>query len=159
LTADINLTGGLTDQAAIVPKSLHGTADFSIKDGQLLNFEPIEKIQEIVFKHRNFSDIRFAELKTKMYIDSTTFRFDRMEIQSTAFTCFVAGQYDLYSGTDMSIQVPFSNLKKRDGSLPAKVGNNGHVGMSLWLRARTGDDGKLKISWDPFKKALKNKKS
>jgi len=155
ITADINLTGRLTDQSAIAPQSLKGTINFSIKDGQLLNFEPMRKIQEVAFKDRDFSDIRFAELKTKIHIDSTTLNFDRMEIQSTAFTLFVIGQYDFRSGPDMSIQVPFSTLRKKDESLPSKTGNNSKAGISIWLRARTGDDGKLKISWDPFKKALK----
>jgi excinuclease ABC subunit B len=29
------------------------------------------------------------------------------------------------------------------------------AGLSVHLRAKTGEDGKLKISWDPFRKALK----
>lgn len=37
-------------------------------------------------------------------------------------------------------------------------GNDSKGGISIRLRAKTGDDGKLKISWDPFRKGLKKAK-
>jgi hypothetical protein len=83
-----------------------------------------------------------------------------MEIHSTVLNMFVEGTYDLKKGTDMSIQIPLSNLKEKNINL--EEGNHGlksKTGLSVRLRAKTGDDGKLKISWDPFKKALKNKKA
>jgi hypothetical protein len=39
--------------------------------------------------------------------------------------------------------------------MPDSKGNNGKAGLSLRLRVHKGDDGKVKVSWDPFKKALK----
>jgi hypothetical protein len=81
-----------------------------------------------------------------------------MEIQSTVITMFVEGIYDVKKGTDLSIQVPLSNLKKRDEDFkPKNKGIDSKTGISLRLRAKTGDDGKAKISWDPFKAALRNK--
>jgi len=83
----------------------------------------------------------------------------RMNIQSTAFTLYAEGTYDLKKGADMSLQVPLSNLKTKDANkAPQSRGNDSKGGVSLWLRAKTGDDGKLKVSWDPFKKALKKDK-
>jgi hypothetical protein len=62
----------------------------------------------------------------------------------------------------MSLQVPLSNLKKNKDQNPDippdSKGNDSKAGLSLRLRAKTGDDGKLKVSWDPFKKALKKMK-
>ncbi len=58
----------------------------------------------------------------------------------------------------MGIQIPLNNLAKRGDDFELKnKGVNSRTGMSINLRARTGDDGKAKISWDPFKRALKNK--
>jgi hypothetical protein len=60
----------------------------------------------------------------------------------------------------MSLQVPLGNLKERAiDSPPESRGNDSKAGLSLRLRARTGEDGKLKISWDPFRKALKKNKN
>ena len=157
LTADVRLSGALTGKAKVAPKSLKGTIDLNVKDGELIDFEPMEKIHEKVLKKRDMSQIHFAELKCQLDVDSTTITFHRMEIQSTAFTLFAEGTYDLKTGPDMSLQVPLSNLTKdRNTDIPPdSKGNDSKAGMSLRLRARNGDDGKLKISWDPFKRALK----
>jgi hypothetical protein len=157
LTADIRMTGRLTNKAEMAPNSLKGTVDFTIRDGQLLDFEPMEKVHEAVLKRRDLSTIRFADLGSQLDLDTTTIHLHRMEIQSTALTVFVEGIYDLKTGPDLSLQVPLSNLKNaRNPDLPpANKGNDGKTGISVRLRARRGDDGKLKISWDPLKKALK----
>ena len=158
LTADIRMTGLLTNKATMVPNSLKGTVNFSIKEGQLLDFEPMEKIHETVLKKRDLSEIHFSDLTNRLDLDTTTLTIHRMEISSTALTVFVEGVYDFRTGPDLSIQVPLSNLKQKNPDIPpANKGNDGKTGLSVRLRARTGDDGKLKISWDPFKKALKGK--
>jgi hypothetical protein len=157
LTADIHLTGDLDDKTKIATKSLKGTVNFMIRDGQLVDFAPIEKVRVSVLKKRDLSEIKFAELQNQLDVDSTTIFVHRMEINSTAFTLFVEGIYDLKTGTDMSLQVPLSNLSKdRNQDIPpASKGNDAKAGPSIRLRAKTRDGGKLKISWDPFKKALK----
>ncbi|HLX65780.1 MAG TPA: AsmA-like C-terminal region-containing protein, partial [Puia sp.] len=151
LNADMKLTGLLTDKARIVPNSLKGTIGFSIADGQLINWEPMEKINETVLKKRDMSAVLFGPLQNELDVDSSTLTLHRMEIQSTAFTLYAEGTYDLRKGADMSLQVPLSNLKARAADVPPESrGNDSKAGLSLRLRARTGDDGNLKISWDPF---------
>lgn len=159
LDADVNISGMITSKAEVVSNSLKGNIDFNIQDGQLIQFEPVEKISEFAFKNRDFSDIHFAELKDKLDLDGSKIKVNRMEIHSTVLNMFVEGTYDLKKGTDMSIQIPLSNLKEKNVNI--EDGNRGvksKTGVSVRLRAKTGDDGKLKISWDPFKKALKSKK-
>lgn len=157
LTAEIEMTGRLTDKARMVKNSLKGSINFTLKGGQLINFEPMEKIHETVLKKRDLSEIHFAELKNQLDLDTSTLTIHRMEIQSTAFSLFVEGTYDLRTGPDLSLQVPLSNLKKDRNVVvpPESKGNDGKAGLSLRLRVRKGDDGKMKISWDPFRKALK----
>ncbi len=159
LTADVAMTGQLTDKARMVKNSMKGTVSFSIKGGQLIDFEPMEKIHEMVLKKRDLSEIRFGELNNQLDLDTTTLHIHRMEIQSTAFTLFVEGIYDFRTGPDLSVKAPLSNLKDRNAAMaPESKGNDGKAGLSVRLRVRRGDDGKMKISWDPFKKALKKKK-
>jgi hypothetical protein len=160
LTADISLSGALTDKAKMAPKSLKGTVNFTIRDGQLKDFAPIEQIHQKALKNRDLSEIRFTELADQLDVDSTTLTIHRMEINSTALTLFAEGTYDLKTGADMSLQIPLRNLSKdRDQDIPPESrGNDGKAGVSVRLRAKTGPDGKLKISWDPFKKALKKVK-
>jgi hypothetical protein len=162
LTADVRLTGALSNKAKMLTRALKGTIDFSLRDGQLIDFEPMQKIHETVLKNKDLSEIHFADLKNTLDVDSTTMTVHRMEIRSTAFILYAEGVYDLKKGADMSLQIPLSNLKKNKGQNPDippdSKGNDSKAGLSLRLRAKTGDDGKLKISWDPFKKALKKMK-
>jgi hypothetical protein len=156
LTADFDIAASINNKSEIVPYSTRGFINLSLKDGALQNFEPMQKISNSVFKNRDMSDIRFAELKDNLQINGTSITINSMEIQSTVLTMFIEGTYDMKAGPDMSILVPLSNLKKRgpDFELVNK-GTDSKKGPSVHLRARYGDDGKVKISWDPFKKALK----
>ena len=159
MNADVDLSGLLTNKAAIVPNSLQGTVNFSITNGELVDFEPMEKINETVMKKRDLSQIQFAELQNQLDIDSTTVRLHRMEIRSTAFTLYAEGTYDTKTGTDMELQIPLSNLKKRNVDAPLESkGNDSKGGLSVHLRAKTGQDGKLKVSWNPFRKGVKKGK-
>lgn len=156
LSTLIRLQAAITDKANLVENSLRGIMDISLVDGELINFEPVEKIAENILKKRDFSHIRFAELKDRLEVNGTAIKVNRMEIRSSAFDMFVEGVYDIKKGTDLSIQIPLSNLKKRDDLLVLEnKGVNSSTGISLRLRAKTGADGKAKISWDPFKRALK----
>ena len=160
LSADIHLDGDMRARAKMVPYSLKGSVDFSITDGQLVDFAPMEKVRVAVLKNKDLSEIKFADLKNHLDLDSTTLTFRRMEIRSTAFTLYAEGIYDLKTGPDMSLQVPLSNLSKnQNGNIPPDSrGNDSKAGLSVRLRARRGDDGRLKVTWDPFKKALRKVK-
>jgi hypothetical protein len=64
--------------------------------------------------------------------------------------------YDTKKGTDMSIQIPLSNLSKSENKI---MENTGKAGTNVRLRAKTAEDGNLKISWDPLNNASKARKS
>ncbi|MET0299260.1 MAG: AsmA-like C-terminal region-containing protein, partial [Flavitalea sp.] len=113
LSADFHISASIDSKAEIVPYSTKGYINLSLKNGALQNFEPMQKISASVFKKRDMSDIRFAELKDNIEIDGTLIKVNSMEIQSTVLTMFIEGIYDMKTGPDMSILVPLSNLKKR----------------------------------------------
>jgi len=154
MSATINMTGIITDKATVAENSMKGTVKFSVQNGELINFEPAVKIAATAFKNRDFSQIHFGELTNTLAIDGSEFEINRMEIRSNVVVLFVEGIYDTKKGTDMSIQVPVSNLSKAENDII----NTGKVGVNVRLRAKTGEDGKLYISWDPFNKAAKQRK-
>jgi hypothetical protein len=134
---------------------MKGFVKFNLENGQLINFEPVQKIQETVFKNRNFSDIQFAELHDLLEIHGDDIIVNRMEINSTVLHMFVEGTYNMKTGPDLSIQVPLSNLKKKKDVELTNKGIFSKTGISARLRAQKGQDGKVKITWDPFNKAGK----
>ena len=159
LTAKVNTSVNINDEGAVLPSSAKGVVDFSLKNGALNNFEPIKKIQNFIFKKRDFDNIRFAELKDKLEINNGDIKMNKMEIQSTVLTLFVQGVYGKKSGTDISIQIPLNNLKKREEDYnPVNIGTDKKAGRSIYLRGKTGSDGNVNFKLDLFNKFEKDKK-
>ncbi len=160
LTATINGTMDISPAGKVLPHTIKSEVDFSLVEGSLKNFEPIKKIQRHIFKKRNFDNISFAELKNKLYISNTEITINRMEIQSSVLSFFVEGLYSMKGNTDISIQVPLSNLKKRNADYtPTNIGIHEKTGSSIYLRGKPGKDGNIEFSPDIFKKFYKNKKA
>jgi hypothetical protein len=160
LTANIEASMNIANDGHVIPATVVSRVDFSLKDGALNNYEPIKKLQKFIFKKRNFDNIRFAELKTTLEINNQEIKINRMEIQSTVMSIFIEGVYNKKGTTDLSIQVPLSNLKKRDDDYnPENIGVNKKKGGSIFIRGRPGEDGNIKFKLDLFKKYAKDKKA
>ena len=159
LTAKVNTVLNINDDGEVVPSSVNGGVNFSLKNGALNNFEPIKKIQNFIFKKRDFDNITFAELKDNLVIKNGDIKLNRMEIQSSILTLFVEGLYSKKTGSDLSIQIPLNNLKKRDEDYnPVNIGTKSKVGKSIFLRGKTGSDGNVNFKLDLFNKFQKDKK-
>lgn len=156
LNADASLDMKLNSQGAIVPGTLEGNVNFSIRNGQLINYAPVIAIQEYAFKNRDLTNIQFAEIKNKLVVKQNEIIIPKMEISSTAMRIFIEGVYGVGVPTDISIQVPLSNLNKPDDDMkPGNKGVNARVGPSIYLRAKTRADGKIKVGLDLFRKFRK----
>ncbi len=147
------LACGFDNKGAIVDNSISGNVFFSLKNGALLDYKPLEQIKVSFLKSRDLNDIEFAELHDSINIHNKDIYFHRMEIASSVVDLFVEGVFSLADNTDISIQVPFSNLKKQpqDRTLNPK-GTQGKAGPSLYFRARPDKTGHIKIKLDIFRK-------
>jgi hypothetical protein len=155
LSANISMEGRLTPNAQLIQDQFKSSIHFNLKNGQLLNFPPLEQIQQKILKKRNLSDVRFADLHDSIEVRGENITIHRMEIRSSVLTLFVNGMYNTKTGPDMSIQVPLSNLKANKDSVIVNKGIQRNQGISVRLRVRRGTNGKLDVSWDPFNKANK----
>jgi hypothetical protein len=158
---DAKVSGSLlmNDEGKAYPNSISSQVDFSLKNGALINFAPIQKVQDFIFKKRDFSDIKFAELKNRLEIANENIKINRMEIASSVIRIYVEGVYSLKGKTDVSIQIPFNNLKKLDSNyIPSNKGVNEKTGRSLFLRGRPGPDGNVEFKLDLFNKFRKENK-
>ena len=159
LDAKINATLALDDDGKAYPNSLESVVDFSLKNGALINFEPVKKLQLFLFKNRDFDNIRFAELKDRLEIANQQIKINRMEIQSSVLSMYVQGIYSTKGTTDLSIQVPLSNLKKRGTDYnPENQGTDRKGGPSIFIRGRPGADGNIQFKADLFNSYKKRKK-
>jgi hypothetical protein len=158
LSAMIHYNTSITDKADVVAADQDGSIEFLLEGGELNNFEPLQEVGKKAFKKQEFSQIRFADLRNRLDLKGTTFIINSMDIRSTALNFSVEGVYDYKKGTDIFIKLPFRNLLKSQAGTDISENGKAAKGPSLRLRAKTGDDGKLKISWDPLRLSKKNKK-
>lgn len=159
LDAKVNAALALNDEGKAYPNSIESVVDFSLKNGALNNFEPVKKLQTFLFKKRDFDNIRFAELKDRLEISNQEIKINRMEIESNVLSMYVEGIYSMKGTTDMSIQIPLSNLKKRSADYePENKGTDKKGGTSIFIRGRPGADGSIQFKPDLFGKYKKTKK-
>ena len=153
---DVELNAQMDEQFNVLMPSLDGSVDLRIRDGKLKDFEPLQNMSNFLLKKRDFTEVQFAEITCRFRLSGPTLDISKMEIQSSDLTLFVQGRYSLADSTDLSIQVPLSNLKKRAKDYkPENVGVDAKVGPSVFLRAHKNKDGKMVITYDPFKKFKK----
>ncbi len=157
LNADCNVVGNMSEGGKIIPGSLNGTVKFMLEDGALVHFEPLEKMGKIIFRNRDMSNIIFKNISNELQVRGNKIIIPPMNIVSSALYLNVQGVYAKPKGTDILIEVPLRNPKKDgfDTTGNFKPRQSKKKGLILYLRAQDGDDGKVKINWDPLMKGVK----
>ncbi|WP_026898041.1 AsmA family protein [Daejeonella oryzae] len=146
LTANTNVSGSLRDNGDIVPRSIYGTIDFSLKNGAIMNFEPMIKIGAFAFKNRDFSNITFRNLHNSLNIQGNKVIIPPMRIESSVLNIFLEGVYGFRSGTNIALQIPLRNPEKdKYITDPEERERNAKKGIVINLRAQDGEDGKVKF--------------
>lgn len=140
-----------------VPGSIKSKVDFSLKNGALINYEPIKRLQSFVFKNRNFNNIQFAEIKNTLDINGQNITINPMQIQSSVLAVYIEGLLTDDDRTDLSIRVPLSNLNSRDEDyVPKNKKKNEKIGTSIFLRGRRQNNGDVGFKLDLFKRYYKD---
>jgi hypothetical protein len=157
MSFDTKLKLKINDDFNVILPTFGGDVTMTVRDGRLINVEAIHNMSNFLFRRRDFDDVRFASIYGTMKVTHRDLQISRMEIQSSILTLFLEGKYSLDNDTNLSIQLPLSNLRKREkGFVPKNVGVDGKVGPSVFLLAKTNPDGKTDISYDGVR--LKDKK-
>jgi hypothetical protein len=147
--AKAKVSGNIKDNGDLVSRSIHGTVDFNLKDGALVNFEPLMKVGKFLFRRRRLENVTFSDLKNSLDVKGDKIYIEPMLIESSAINAKVEGVYAIGAGTDILMDIPLRNPKRDelifDDSLKAERQMKGLV---LHLRAVDGDDGKVNIKWN-----------
>ncbi len=160
LSADVKFAAQVDEKLEIVPLSMNGSIDLKVLKGELNQFEPLKNMSNFLLKNRDFENVRFDDLTMKFNLKGKTLDISRMEIASNILNIFVEGRYDFGNATDFSVQIPLSNLKKRNKDFePEKIGLDEKTGSSVFLHIFNDENGKTVIKYDPFKKHVKTVES
>jgi hypothetical protein len=161
LTSQVSLKADLTNEFKVIPPTLKGKASLTVKNGRLKNHKGLESVGKYLFKHRDFSNVEFADLKNDITINGRLLEIGTLDVFSSVLTLFAKGTYDLnHENTNITVTVPLSNLKKMEAEeRMALTETTASKGGTVTLRAVNGKDGKIKIEPVLFSKEKKNNTS
>ncbi len=149
VSTSVKLGARVNQDFEFVPGSFWGPVRATVKKGTLHDLPAFQSLSNFLLKRRDFAEVKFAQIESRFYIKSREIEIERMEIQSSVLGLFVEGVYSLRNKTDLLVQIPLSNLKKRDKKfVPEKVGTDAKVGPSVFLRAKENEDGKIEIKYE-----------
>jgi len=132
-------------QFKVQSKTLGADINVSLKNGHLLNYEPLQKITHFIFRKRNFKDITFTEINPEFILKGSEMKIKEMEVASSALNFFVSGTYDFNGRSNLNLIIPWSNLKARGKNyIPKKLTKEGETGKGLKLNVY-GYPNKLKV--------------
>ncbi|MET3113827.1 hypothetical protein AAKU52_001558 [Pedobacter sp. CG_S7] len=149
LFSKTKIAGTLTENGKILKNSINGHVIFDLKQGELINFEPITKVGQFAFPLRDLNNITFRNLNGKFDIKGETITINPMNISSNVLNMDVAGIYSLGSGTNIALDIPLRNPKKDDEIEDSDEKRKKRMkGIVLHILATDGENGKIKFKWN-----------
>lgn len=146
LSAVTNFSGKVLESGKLVPNSISGNVSFALKNGALVNFDPIRKIGKYVFPRRDMNNILFDDLNGSLDFAGEKVTIKPMQINSSILNMDVDGLYSFGKGTNINISVPLRNPKRDAEILDAEeLTKRRERGVVVRLQAADAEDGKVKI--------------
>lgn len=156
LNTDFNFESALNNSVKLVPSSMKGLLRIDLTNAYIINFEPFMKMKKLIFKKRNFERVKFAPIRNDFRLSGQEVAIAPMEIESNVLTLYIDGIYSFGNKTDINIQIPLSNLKKRDSTYVLDPNNpEKKDGSKIFLRA-IDENGEVNIKL-AFRRKKKDK--
>ena len=119
----------------------------SIRNGQLLNFEPMQELSRFV-DGEDLSDLRFSDLKNDIHIQNRTIFLPEMEVSSNITSLTLNGTHTFDQVIDYRVIVPFRIKARMDkDEYYGAVEDDGTGKSKLFLRI-TGTTSDYKVTYD-----------
>lgn len=167
LNVEADLHVGLNDQYKIRPNSFKALLNVNIKNGELNEFSPMQKLSRFI-DSKELYNIRFQELKNTIRIENGIIFIPEMEIKSNVNTVSVLGTQSFEGLMDYKLKVSLKNFKKKDSDAQFGAIREDGANTMLFLTIKGTTDNykiaydtqavkdKIKDSWKKEKEEFKN---
>jgi hypothetical protein len=147
-TADLNLEFVLNQNLKIFPETLIADISIAIKNGQLNNFEPMQKLSKYIDDDEGLSKLRFSDLKNDIHIEKKVIIIPQMEVRSNVTDLKISGTHTFDQQIDYHVITPLRN-KKRINAQEAQnaLEEDGNGRTKLFLKI-TGTTDNYRVSYD-----------
>jgi uncharacterized protein involved in outer membrane biogenesis len=158
ITTDVSLILQLDNHLNILPSSIVCDADITIQNGELNNFETLQRVARFL-DAEDLNNIKFSEIKNHFLIYNEEIQIPDMTIVSTAGKISFSGTHNFDGRIAYHVAYPIKNLKKEKVDSDAAFGalradSKGEMKLFLIVQGTTSD---FKISYDKKKTSEKIK--
>jgi hypothetical protein len=149
LSAKALINGGLSNKGNIVPRSMNGFVSINLRNGALLNYNPLKTVGKLAFPFRDLNNIVIPSLDAKFDLHGDKIVINPMKLTSSVMNADIAGTYGLNGGTNIALDIPLRNPKK-DSTITDKeeLLKKRYKGIVLHIAAKDDGKGKIKIGWN-----------
>lgn len=146
LSSKASINGKVDGSGTLVPGTMKGDVSFTVKQGLLVNFEPIRSIGKFAFPNRDINNITFYNLNGRFNIIGDKVIIHPMQVSSSVLNMDIEGIYSFGEGTQIYVDVPIRNPKRDEGITDKEqLEKRRKRGIVLHLVAEDDKDGKVKI--------------
>ena len=157
LTGEFVLNFRMDSSGKIAPASIYNLSDFEIFDGELIQFQPMQKLSNFI-RVSELKHIYFSKLENQISIQDQKVTIPEMEIQSSALNLTLSGYHQFNSTFDYRINLLLSEIlsRKADNKVHkfGTIADDG-VGDTRLFLALEGDSTNSTIRYD--KEGVKQK--
>jgi hypothetical protein len=142
-----NFKTELDNNMEVIGKTMEGEVKLKLKDGHLVNFEPIQSVSDYVFRRRDFKDVTFTELNETFRLKGFEMEIEDLEIGSNVLNIYLKGTYNFKENSNINMVIPWHNLKRRGKDyVPKNYGESTDNAKGLKLNY-SGPTAKMKLGF------------
>jgi hypothetical protein len=152
--ADVNFELTLNEKLKLYPATLIADVSATIKNGELNNFEPLQKLNKYL-DDAGLNKLRFADLKNDIHIENKTIYIPQMQVRSNVTTLQISGTHTFDQHIDYRIVTPLLNRSKHTNSEASEAIESTNGQPKLHLRiVGTTDDYQVKYDGEAVRKKI-----
>ncbi len=153
VSGDIKFYSKWSNELRIDKKSVIAESNYTIENGKLVDFEPIQKLSRFI-EVEELKNIEFSKMENDVYIKNETINIPMMEINSSAFSIEASGIHYFNKNYTYNINVLLSDIlaskakkKKKENSEFGIIEDDG-LGKTMIPLKIIGDGKDIKVSYD-----------
>jgi hypothetical protein len=152
LSADFHFESLIKNDSAFYKPSMKGHINVDLTKARIVDFKPMLDIKRLLFRNRALENVQFAPLRTKFILKGEEVEVNKMKVESNVLYFFLDGVYSFGNKTDLSIQIPMSNLRRNDPNSNLTIRSVEDIrGSIIYLRA-LDEGGEVRIRYDKMKR-------
>lgn len=121
--ARVEYSSTLSPYLFVKQKSVYTLADLQIYDGELINYQPLQKLSKYV-RQDEFEHVKFSTLKNKIKIENEVVHIPQMDIESSSMSLTLYGNHTFSNDINYHIQLLLSEVIARKEVIEEDLGDN-----------------------------------